>query len=130
MFKLFPVRRPMSLYTCSCATSDKERGKIMGMSLDQGGHLTHGHKVSISGKIWQQVPYGVDKKTEVLNYDEIKAKSIAEKPTIIVAGFTAYPRIIDWKKFRHISRCFRCASHGGYVACCRTCCWRCLSFAI
>ena len=78
-------------------------GKIMGMSLDQGGHLTHGHKVSISGKMWQQVPYGVNKKTETLDYDEIKAKAIAEKPAIIVAGFTAYPRIIDWKKFREIA---------------------------
>ncbi len=53
--------------------------------------------------MWQQIPYGVDKKTEVLNYDEIKAKAIAEKPTIIVAGFTAYPRIIDWKKFKEIA---------------------------
>jgi len=78
-------------------------GKIMGLSLDQGGHLTHGHKVSISGKVWQQVPYGVDKKTEILNYDEIKAKAIVEKPTIIVAGFTAYPRVIDWKKFREVA---------------------------
>jgi glycine hydroxymethyltransferase len=78
-------------------------GKIMGMSLDQGGHLTHGHKVSISGKMWQQVPYGVDKKTEILDYDEIKAKAVAEKPAIIVAGFTAYPRIIDWKKFHEIA---------------------------
>lgn len=78
-------------------------GKIMGMSLDQGGHLTHGHKVSISGKIWHQVPYGVDKKTEVLNYEEIKEIAMREKPTIIVAGFTAYPRIIDWKKFREIA---------------------------
>ena len=78
-------------------------GKIMGMSLDQGGHLTHGHKVSISGKMWQQIPYGVDKKTEVLNYDEIQTKAIAEKPVIIVAGFTAYSRIIDWKKFREIA---------------------------
>ena len=78
-------------------------GKMMGMSLDQGGHLTHGHKVSITGKMWQQVPYGVNKTTEVLNYDEIKAKAVAEKPAIIVAGFTAYPRVIDWKKFRDIA---------------------------
>jgi len=80
-----------------------QNGKIMGMSLDQGGHLTHGHKVSISGKMWQQIPYGVDKKTEVLNYAEIQAKAVAEKPVIIVAGFTAYPRTIDWKKFREIA---------------------------
>jgi glycine hydroxymethyltransferase len=93
----------VAVYLALVPTSEKERGKIMGMSLDQGGHLTHGHKVSISGKMWQQIPYGVDKKTEVLNYDEIKIKAVAEKPSIIVAGFTAYPRVIDWKKFREIT---------------------------
>lgn len=75
-------------------------GKIMGMTLSHGGHLTHGHKVSISGKMWQQVPYGVDKKTEELNYEELKQIALREKPALIVAGFTAYPRIIDFKKFR------------------------------
>ncbi len=78
-------------------------GKIMGMSLDQGGHLTHGHKVSATGMFWTQVPYGVDKNTEVLNYDALKKLAVAEKPNIIVAGFTAYPRQIDWKKFREIA---------------------------
>jgi len=93
----------VAVYLALVPTNEKERGKIMGMSLDQGGHLTHGHKVSVSGKMWQQVPYGVDKKTEVLNYDEIKARAVAEKPAIIVAGFTAYPRVIDWKRFREIA---------------------------
>jgi glycine hydroxymethyltransferase len=93
----------VAVYLALVPTNGTERGKIMGMSLDQGGHLTHGHKVSISGKMWQQVPYGVDKTTEVLNYDEIKAKAVGEKPAIIVAGFTAYPRVIDWKKFREIA---------------------------
>lgn len=78
-------------------------GKIMGMSLDQGGHLTHGHKVSATGKFWQQIPYGLDKKNEVLNYDELKKIAIENKPNIIVAGFTAYPRIVDFKKFREIA---------------------------
>ncbi len=80
-----------------------EQGKIMGMSLDHGGHLTHGHKVSITGKIWKQVPYGVSKDTEVIDYEELKKIAIAEKPKIIVAGFTAFPRVIDWKKFREIA---------------------------
>jgi glycine hydroxymethyltransferase len=93
----------VAVYLALVPTGEKERGKIMGMSLDQGGHLTHGHKVSITGKVWTQVPYGVDKKTEVLDYDQIKAKAIVEKPAIIVAGFTAYPRVIDWKKFRQIA---------------------------
>ncbi len=78
-------------------------GKIMGMSLAHGGHLTHGHFVSASGKFWKQVPFEVDKETEVLNYEKIKEQAIKEKPAIIVAGFTAYPRIIDFKKFREIA---------------------------
>ncbi len=78
-------------------------GKIMGMSLDQGGHLTHGHKVSVTGKFWNQVPFGVDKNTEVLDYAELKNIALEHKPNIIVAGFTAYPRTVDFKKFRDIA---------------------------
>ena len=75
-------------------------GKIMGMSLDQGGHLTHGHKVSATGKFWTQVPYGVNKLSEVLDYVELKEIALREKPAIIVGGYTAYPRQIDFKKLR------------------------------
>jgi len=78
-------------------------GKIMGMSLDQGGHLTHGHKVSASGKFWVQIPYGVDKETDVLNYSNLMEIAMTEKPNIIVAGFTAYPRVVDFAKFREIA---------------------------
>ena len=78
-------------------------GKIMGMNLQDGGHLTHGHKVSITGKIWQQVAYGVDSVTETINYKEIKKMAEKEKPQLIVAGFTAYPRVVDFKKFREIA---------------------------
>ena len=77
--------------------------KLMGMSLAHGGHLTHGHKVSITGKMWQSVSYGVNRETETLDYEEIKEMAIKEKPAIIVAGFTAYPRIINWQKFREIT---------------------------
>ena len=77
-------------------------GKIMGMSLDHGGHLTHGHKVSASGKFWQQISYGVDKQTEMLDYESLKEIAIKEKPMIIVAGYTAYPRIVDFNKLREI----------------------------
>jgi len=81
-----------------------EKGdKVMGMSLDQGGHLTHGHKVSATGKFWNQVPYGVSKKTETLDYKELMSIAMREKPRMIIAGFTAYPRKIDWKKFRAIA---------------------------
>ncbi|HEY9481007.1 MAG TPA: serine hydroxymethyltransferase [Candidatus Paceibacterota bacterium] len=81
-----------------------EKGdKVMGMSLDQGGHLTHGHKVSATGKFWTQVPYGVSKDTEVLDYTNLKEIALREKPKMIIAGFTAYPCKIDWKKFREIA---------------------------
>jgi glycine hydroxymethyltransferase len=81
-----------------------EKGdKVMGMSLDQGGHLTHGHKVSATGKFWTQVPYGVSKDTEVLDYENLREIAMREKPRMIIAGFTAYPRMIDWKKFRDVA---------------------------
>ncbi len=78
-------------------------GRIMGMTLSHGGHLTHGHGVSASGKFWKQISYGVSQKTERLDYDELMTIAKREKPHIIVAGFTAYPRTIDWKKFRVIA---------------------------
>ncbi len=78
-------------------------GKIMGMTLTAGGHLTHGQKVSITGKMWNQVPYGVDPKTEKLDYLALKKLVKKEKPNLIVAGFTAYPRMVDFKKFREIA---------------------------
>lgn len=77
--------------------------KIMGMTLSDGGHLTHGHKVSATGKLWKQIPYGVDAKTETINYEALKKLAVAEGPSVIIAGFTAYPRIIDFKKFRQIA---------------------------
>jgi glycine hydroxymethyltransferase len=81
-----------------------EKGdKVMGMSLDHGGHLTHGHKVSVTGKFWTQVPYGVSKTTEVLDYEEVRAIAKRDQPKMIIAGYTAYPRVIDWKKMREIA---------------------------
>ncbi len=77
--------------------------KIMGMSLAMGGHLTHGQRVSVTGKLWSQVPYGVSQKTETLDYAEIAKIAKREKPKIIVTGYTAYPRIIDFGKFRKIA---------------------------
>lgn len=78
-------------------------GKIMGMALSHGGHLTHGQPVSMTGKFWIQVPYGVSRETERLDYEEVKRIAVAEKPNIIVAGFTAYAHIIDFKKFREVA---------------------------
>ncbi len=79
-------------------------GKIMGLKLSSGGHLTHGQPVSMTGKIWKQVPYEVDPKSELINYKEVEKLAVAEKPDIIVAGFTAYPRIVDFKKFASIAK--------------------------
>ncbi len=77
--------------------------KVMGMKLDHGGHLTHGHKVSFSGKNYDFVQYGVRKEDELLDYDEIRQLAIKEKPKLIVSGCTAYPRIIDFKKIQEIA---------------------------
>lgn len=77
--------------------------KIMGMSLSNGGHLTHGAKVNVSGRYFKVVPYGVDKNTETINYDEVEKLALAEKPKLIVAGASAYPRVIDFKRFREIA---------------------------
>jgi glycine hydroxymethyltransferase len=76
---------------------------VMGMRLDQGGHLTHGSPVNVTGKLWNFVAYGVDRTTEVLDHDEIRAVALAERPKMIVAGATAYPRIIDFEFFREVA---------------------------
>lgn len=77
-------------------------GKIMGMALAHGGHLTHGHSVSFTGKFWKQIPYRVSPKSEQIDYDALKGLAKKEKPAIIIAGFTAYPRRINFRKFREI----------------------------
>jgi len=76
---------------------------ILGMSLAHGGHLTHGSPVNISGKYFNFVPYGVDKETETIDYDELRKLAVEHKPKMIVAGASAYPRAIDFKKFREIA---------------------------
>jgi len=76
---------------------------FMGMELAHGGHLTHGHKVSFTGRAWRQIPYGVSKGTELLDYDELAKISKKESPRLVVAGFTAYPRSVDFKAFRNVA---------------------------
>jgi glycine hydroxymethyltransferase len=73
----------------------------MGMSLSHGGHLTHGSKVNFSGKWYRIIPYGVDPKTETLNYDEIEGLALEHKPKLIIAGASSYSRIIDFERFRY-----------------------------
>lgn len=76
---------------------------ILGMNLSDGGHLTHGSKANISGKYFNSVLYGVNKETGLIDYDDVRKIALECKPKIIVAGASAYPRIIDFKKFREIA---------------------------
>jgi glycine hydroxymethyltransferase len=76
---------------------------ILGMALPHGGHLTHGSKVSISGKYFHAESYTLDKETGLLNYDTIREKALACRPKILIAGHSAYPRVIDFAKFREIA---------------------------
>jgi len=76
---------------------------LLGMSLAHGGHLTHGASVSMSGKIFNSVSYGLDPETEELDYDQVEKLANEHKPKMIVAGASAYARIIDWKRFRKIA---------------------------
>ena len=76
---------------------------VMGMSLAEGGHLTHGSPVNMSGKIYNFVPYGVDPETHVIDYDKVLEIAKECKPKLIVAGASAYPRVIDFAKFREIA---------------------------
>jgi glycine hydroxymethyltransferase len=89
----------MAVYLALFAPGDK----LMGMRLDQGGHLTHGSPVNFSGRLYDFVAYGVDEESETLDYDEIRDLAIAERPKAIIAGATAYSRIIDFAAFRSIA---------------------------
>ncbi|MBP5273743.1 MAG: serine hydroxymethyltransferase [Abditibacteriota bacterium] len=76
---------------------------FMAMSLDQGGHLTHGHKVNFSGSLYNAVHYGVDRETEVIDMDEVERLAEESRPRLILTGATVYPRLWDWERFRAIA---------------------------
>ena len=76
---------------------------ILGMDLSHGGHLTHGMKLNVSGKVYHSEFYQVDPETQMINYETVRTKALECKPKVIVAGASAYPRIIDFKKFREIA---------------------------
>lgn len=88
----------------------KQGDRILGMSLDAGGHLTHGYKLSFSGKDYEAFSYGVSKDSELLDYDEIRKIALQVKPKIIVCGASAYARLINYAKFREI-----CDEVGAYL---------------
>ena len=77
--------------------------KVLGLKLDHGGHLSHGHKVNFSGRLYNFVQYGVNAKTEIIDMDEVREIALRERPKMIVAGFSAYSREIDWQKFKDIA---------------------------
>jgi glycine hydroxymethyltransferase len=83
---------------------------IMGMDLAHGGHLTHGSRVSFSGMLYRSVSYGVDRETKTIDYDKVEEIALAQRPRIIVAGASAYPRLLDFKRFREI-----CDACGAYL---------------
>ena len=89
----------MAVIMSVCEPGDR----ILGMDLNAGGHLTHGYKLSFSGKLYESYSYGVDKETEMINYDEVLKIVKDIKPKLIIAGASAYPRFIDFKKFREIA---------------------------
>ncbi|SDK60699.1 serine hydroxymethyltransferase [Alkalibacterium thalassium] len=78
-------------------------GTYMGMNLNHGGHLTHGSHVNFSGKLYNVVPYEVDKETETIDFDQVRRLALEHKPKMIIAGYSAYPRAIDFAKFREIA---------------------------
>ncbi len=76
---------------------------VLGMALDQGGHLTHGSKVNFSGRNYNSVQYGLDNVSKEIDYDQVQSLAEEHKPKLIIAGFSAYMGIVDWKKFREIA---------------------------
>ena len=88
-----------AVYMALCEPGDT----ILGMSLDAGGHLTHGSKVNFSGKIYKSVQYGLDNATGLVDYEQIRALAKQHKPKMIVGGFSAYSRVMDWNIFREIA---------------------------
>lgn len=88
-----------AVYMALCKPGDT----VLGMSLDHGGHLTHGASVNFSGKIYNAVQYGLNEDTGEIDYDQVAALAREHKPALIVAGFSAYSLIIDWQKFREIA---------------------------
>ena len=89
----------MAVYFACCEPGDT----VLGMDLSHGGHLTHGSPVNFSGKLFNMVHYGVSKETQTIDYDELEAVAKKEKPKMIIAGASAYPRVIDFKRFRAIA---------------------------
>jgi len=94
-----------AVYQALCQPGDT----VLGMSLDEGGHLTHGAKPNFSGKTYNAVQYGLNAETGEIDYDQVEALALEHKPKMIIAGFSAYSGIVDWARFREI-----CDKTGAY----------------
>ena len=88
-----------AVYAALCEPGDT----VLGMSLAHGGHLTHGAKVSFSGKMYNAYQYGLNPETGLIDYEEVERLALAHKPKMIVAGFSAYSQVVDWQRFRDIA---------------------------
>ena len=126
MFETKAIEYLKELFNCSYANVQPHSGssanmavyrallnhgdKVMGMNLNNGGHLTHGYKLNFSGVDYEIISYDVNPATEMINYDEIRELALKEKPKMIIAGASAYSRIIDFEKFRKI-----CDEIGAYL---------------
>ncbi|MDH3433819.1 MAG: serine hydroxymethyltransferase, partial [Gammaproteobacteria bacterium] len=95
-----------AVYMALCDAGDT----VLGMSLAEGGHLTHGSKVNFSGKLYRAVQYGLVHETGLIDYDQVQALAEEQMPKMIIAGFSAYSRVVDWQRFRDI-----CDSVGAYL---------------
>ncbi|SKC39812.1 serine hydroxymethyltransferase [Maledivibacter halophilus] len=89
---------------CVYASIINPKDKVMGMRLDQGGHLTHGSKANFSGKIYDFISYGLDKETELIDYTELERLANKHRPKLIVAGASSYPRFIDYERISNIAK--------------------------
>ncbi len=89
----------LAVYIAFLAPGDK----VLGMSLDQGGHLSHGHPLNFSGLLYEIIPYTLEKDTGLIDMDKLEEIALKEKPKMIIAGFSAYSRDLDWKRFREIA---------------------------
>ncbi len=88
-----------AVYQALCQPGDT----VLGMSLADGGHLTHGAKPNFSGKMYNAIQYGLDHETGLIDYDQVEALALEHKPRMIVAGFSAYSQVVDWQRFREIA---------------------------
>ena len=79
------------------------RQKMMGMALDAGGHLTHGFRPNVSGKLFEYTSYTVDPETNLLDYDHVRQRAREERPLLLIAGYSSYPRKINFRIFREIA---------------------------